>query len=616
MTQEVLANDPDGTSQERQAFLRTLRTIVGWRHVLTSRQTTRRYRTGFRFGTGSAAAVVRPATLLEQWRVVKACAAANRIVIMQAANTGLTGGSTPCGDDYDREVVIVNTLRITGIRLINEGCQVICLSGTTLFQLESALKRIGREPHSVIGSSCIGASVIGGVCNNSGGSLIQRGPAYTQLTLFARISPSGEVELVNHLGIRLGAEPEEILRRLERNDFCDADIERPADAHASDGRYRHDVREVDAETPGRFNADPARLFEASGSAGKVVVFAVRLDTFPVQAQSRCFYIGTNDPAELTRIRRNILTHFDSLPIEAEYIHRTAFDIAEEYGKDTFLAIAHLGTRRLPALFALKATIDALADRLRILPDNLSDRILQRAAALFPRHLPPRMKAFRDRFEHHLLLRAAGPCVDETRRYLGAIFPSSQGSYFECSDAEGRKAFLHRFAVAGAAVRYRSLHRAETEGILALDVALRRNDAGWFESLPDDIDSQIALKIYYGHFFCHVFHQDYVVRKGCNAAALEHRMLALLDGRGARYPAEHNVGHLYKAAPELVAHYKTLDPCNCLNAGIGLTSKLVHWREPSERTPPSSDFHARLDPGLDKRDGRRGAADDRVLQCKP
>ena len=33
----------------------------------------------------------------------------------------------------------------------------------------------------------------------------------------------------------------------------------------------HDVAQVDADTPARFNADPSRLFEASGSAGKVCV---------------------------------------------------------------------------------------------------------------------------------------------------------------------------------------------------------------------------------------------------------------------------------------------------------------------------------------------------------
>ncbi len=61
-------------------------------------------------------AVVRPGTLLEQWEVLQAAVAAGRIVIMQAANTGLTGGSTPDGANYDREIVLVNTLRMRRCR--------------------------------------------------------------------------------------------------------------------------------------------------------------------------------------------------------------------------------------------------------------------------------------------------------------------------------------------------------------------------------------------------------------------------------------------------------------------------------------------------------------------
>jgi D-lactate dehydrogenase len=103
------------------------------------------------------------------------------------------------------------------------------------------------------------------------------------------------------------------------------------------------------------------------------------------------------------------------------------------------------------------------------------------------------------------------------------------------------------------------------------------DEAWFEKLPPDIEAPILHKLYYGHFFCHVFHQDYIVAKGHDTQALEERMWELLDARGAEYPAEHNVGHLYHAKPALAAHYKQLDPCNTCNPGIGRTSKCMHWR---------------------------------------
>jgi D-lactate dehydrogenase len=561
-------------------FVDELRTIVGRRHVLTTPDSTHRYRKGFRFGTGSALAVVRPASLVEQWRVLKVCAAANKIIIMQAANTGLTGGSTPDGDDYDREIVIVSTLRMTKVRLISEGRQVICYPGATLFQLENALKPLGREPHSVIGSSCIGASVFGGICNNSGGALIHRGPAYTQMALFARIDDTGEVELVNHLGVRLGNDPERMLDRLEKDAFVEPDIEYPADRVASDHNYAQDVRNIDAATPGRFNADPKRLFEASGSAGKVMIFAVRLDTFPKEGQTKVFYVGTNDTAELTKIRRHILAHFNGLPIEGEYLHRVAFDIAEKYGKDTFLAIHYLGTTWLPTLYALKGRVDALASKLGL--QDFSDKIMQMGSYLFPKHLPKRMMEYRDKYEHHLMLKMAGDSIDEARSFLESILPSAHGAFFECTEDEGEKAFLHRFAAAGAAVRYRAVNHHEVEDIVALDVALRRNDPDWFETLPDEVARPISHKLYYGHFFCHVFHQDYIVRKGHDTMELEHRMWTLLDARGAQYPAEHNVGHLYEAKPALINHYRSLDPCNCFNPGIGRTSKSMRWQGRTSR----------------------------------
>ncbi|MBP6781511.1 MAG: FAD-binding protein, partial [Ottowia sp.] len=191
------------------ALLTQLRDLVGAQHVLTDEARTRRYRKGYRTGEGRVLAVVAPGTLLEQWRVLQATVAAGRIVIMQAANTGLTGGSTPDGDDYDREVVLISTRRIAGIQLIHGGAQAVCLPGATLDALEQALAPLNREPHSVIGSSCIGASVLGGICNNSGGALVRRGPAYTQLALYARVDEAGQPSLVNHLGIALGDTPED-----------------------------------------------------------------------------------------------------------------------------------------------------------------------------------------------------------------------------------------------------------------------------------------------------------------------------------------------------------------------------------------------------------------------
>ena len=444
------------------ALVQQLQNIVGQQHTLTDPARTLPYRQGIRFGVGDALAVVLPGTLLEQWQVLKACVAADVIVITQSANTGLTGGSTPDGNDYDRPIVIVSTRRLDGIQVIANG----------------------------------------GVCNNSGGALIQRGPAYTQMAVYAQLDEQGELHLINHLGIELGDEPETILRNLQNGTYTDSDIKRDAGL-GHDHSYRDHVREIDADTPARFNADPARHYEASGSAGRLMVFAVRLDSFPLE-------------------------------------------------KNTTIA------------------------KIPFLPKNFSDRFALFVCKLLPQHLPQSIRDYRDRYEHHLILKMADDGIAEADAYLKDYFQNKQGNYFRCNAKEAEAAMLHRFAAAGAATTFRNVHSDKVENIVALDVALRRNDSNWFETLPESINQHFIHKMYYGHFFCHVFHQDYIAKKGTDCNKVEDEMLVLLDQRGAQYPAEHNVGHLYHAKPALKQFYRQLDPTNSFNPGIGKTSKKKYW----------------------------------------
>ncbi|WP_421866237.1 D-lactate dehydrogenase [Motiliproteus sp.] len=554
-----------------QQFIDQLTSIVGRENIKTGERQTEHYRTGFRSGEGSALAVVFPTSLLQQWRVLKACVEADKIIIMQAANTGLTEGSTPSGEDYDRDIIILNTTRMDSIYLLDEGRQIISLPGATLFKLEKLLKPLNRAPHSVIGSSCIGASIIGGIANNSGGALVKRGPAYSELSLFARISDNGELELVNHLGIELGDSPEEMLSNLEQQNFSTDGTPAPGKASASD--YPEILRDVDADTPARFNADTRRLYEASGCAGKLAIFAVRLDTFEVPQKEQVYYIGTNDPAQLTQLRRDILKGFKNLPEVGEYMHRDVFDIALKYGKDTFLMINYLGTDPLPKLFAMKGSISAWLNRFSFLPKELPDRVMQIMSRCWPNIVPKRLMKFRDDYEHHLILKMSDEGIDEADAYLKAFFSDpAKGGYIACSADEAKKAYLLRFAAAGAAIRYETVHHKEVETILALDIALKRNDEEWVEKLPESIRSQLVSSLYYGHFMCHVFHQDYILKKGADAKAIKQQMLEILAAKGAKYPAEHNVGHLYEAEKGLKSFYAELDPTNTFNPGIGKTSK--------------------------------------------
>ena len=553
-----------------------LKKIVGNRGILTSDSQTAYYRSGFRSGFGGALAVVFPNSLLELWETLKISVEANYAIIMQATKTGLTEGSSPSGFDYDREVIVINITRIKKIILLDGGKQVIALPGSTLHELEKELTPINRAPHSVIGSTTIGATVVGGIANNAGGALCKRGSSYTELSLFARVNKKGNLELVNHLGIKnLGETPEEIFKSLEEGNISLKDISE-LDKAASDRDYQKRIRKMDANIPNRYNADPKRLYEVSGSAGKVVAFAVRVDTYPMPEKKQVFYLGTNNPDDFSKLRKHVLKNFSELPEMCEYMNRGIFDTAKKYGKDVFLSIKHIGTKRLPKLYALKSNLEYFLNKIPFIPKFIPDQLLYYISKIFPEHLPQRLIDYRNQYEHYLILYMSDEGINEARNYLEQEWSNLEGvGFFECNETEQQASLLHRFAAAGAAIRYQTMNQQKAEEVLALDIALLGKDSEWMEQIPSDLKQHLDLSLYYGHFMCHVFHHDYILKKGTNVKSVKDKLLKRLDEKNAKYPAEHNVGHMYAADKNLQEHYEKLDPTNTFNPGIGFTPKESH-----------------------------------------
>ncbi|MEM6314434.1 MAG: D-lactate dehydrogenase, partial [Planctomycetota bacterium] len=283
--------------------------------------------------------------------------------------------------------------------------------------------------------------------------------------------------------------------------------------------------------------------------------------------------GTNDPSQFVKLRRDILEGFEHLPEMCEYMDRGTFNVAEKYAKDVAVSIKHLGTERLPKAYALKAKAEYLLNKLPLLPKYLPDIFLYYASKLLPQHLPKKLLDFRDRYAHYLILDTADDAIDEARRYLAETWDGVDGfGYFECTEAEQQAALLHRFSAAGAGIRYQNLHQRRTEDVLALDIALLSSDPEWVETLPDDIQAELDVALYYGHYLCHVFHNTYVFKKGADVERIKARLIQRLEARGAKLPAEHNVGHMYKADPVVARFHRELDPTNTFNPGIGQTSK--------------------------------------------
>ena len=534
------------------------------------------YLKGFRVGKGDAIGVALPDTLLALWRTLEICVKHDVIMILQASNTGVTGGSTPDANDYDRDVIVVSTRRLKGLQLLDNAQQVLAFPGTTLTELESALKPYKREPHSVIGSSCIGASVIGGICNNSGGSLIRRGPAYTEKSLFAQIDEHGSLQLINHLGIELGEIPEKVFQNLEQQNYV---INQAEDWNGQiwAEQYAENLRDTTSPTPTRYNGNPAYLHESSGCSGKLAVFAVRLPTFEAGADSTAYFISSNHETELIQLRKYLLENLTFLPSQAEYIHHQAFELTQRYAKHMYKIIDIFGAEKIPTLFALKARLDRFLKSVPLLPNNSFDRCIQLFNNLTPTWVEPRLQTFQQKYQHHLVIKIEQVQQGELQQLLTNFFKGKTEQFFQCTPEEEKNAFLIRFAIGGCVIYY-----CESEGIdpnerlVSFDVALRRNDQQWLIDLPEYLQQQVMMESCCGHFFCFVCHQDYLLKEGVDAHQFKNEVLAYLEQRGGKYPAEHNVGHIYHASTEYQEHLKLLDPTNSFNAGIGKTSKCKHW----------------------------------------
>ena len=348
---------------------------------------------------------------------------------------------------------------------------------------------------------------------------------------------------------------------------------------ASDVAYVNRIRDLDATVPNRYNADPRRLHGVSGSAGKVACFAVRVDTYPAPKRKQVFVLGTNDPDHFVTLRRNILERFEHLPEMVEYMNRATFDVAEKYAKDVALAIKYLGTDRLPRAYALKAKAEYLLNKVPFLPKYLPDILLYHASKLLPGHLSKRLLEHRDAYEHLLILVTADESIDESRRYLEEEWGGIPGvGFFECTEREEESALLHRFSAAGAGIRYQNVHQRTTEDVLALDIALLGNDPEWVDRVPEELARDLDVALSYGHYMCHVFHNVYVFRKGADVERIKDLMLEGLEARGAKFPAEHNFGHLYEAETVVRDFHRRLDPTNTFNPGIGRSDK--SWKPPA------------------------------------
>src|SRR5699024_6208684 len=163
-----------------------------------------------------------------------------------------------------------------------------------------------------------------------------------------------------------------------------------------------------------------------------------------------------------------------------------FDLAIEYGKDTYVSLKHVGSRVLVRMFALKSWANGVFAKLPGMGPSVADAISQKLFSLVPEQIPARLLKYRDRFGHHLVggvsPRRLGGCGERFDRLLWVVVrgsrrepaaqllevffagPAHEGEVCECGADVAKRATLIRFGVASAASRYYVMHRAEASAI--------------------------------------------------------------------------------------------------------------------------------------------------------
>jgi FAD/FMN-containing dehydrogenase len=153
-------------------FLQKCRTAIGASHVLTDAADMAGYLTDWRRRfTGSALAVVKPATTEEVAAVVRLCNEFHVPIVPQGGNTGLVLGSVP---DQSGSAIVLSLTRLNRMRAIDTINNTMTVeAGCILEQVQNAASEAGRLfPLSLAAE---GSCTIGGnLSTNAGGTGVLR----------------------------------------------------------------------------------------------------------------------------------------------------------------------------------------------------------------------------------------------------------------------------------------------------------------------------------------------------------------------------------------------------------------------------------------------------------
>jgi len=596
------------SSSEEASALDKFRTIVGIDNVLDGHKETTQtagFLKGARLGRGTALAICRPTKVSQVPLLLQTAVDSGCVVVVQGANTGLTGASVPRSGETERPTVIINTRHLDSIWPVDDGTKVLCMAGVGLASLQTfvASEVPGRQSHSVLGSTFLNPTTAAGVAFGSGGTQIRKGPSTTERALYLKVDEDSTgnptVRVVNTLGIEgLDAREGEFAYTKEEGKTLKNDVLGTLDSlvngvgvksptlksnatygtHVShDDEYKTEVCSFDEKLT-RFNADTKGL-DCNRSEGKVLILATVHDTFAEPDTSQSYWISFHDMETTMRFKTDVaLVNPHDLPESIEYMDRGCFEVIDRAGRFMGHFIKYFGTTSplVSKGWDFKLKIQALPGM-----STLPDQVQYRLNNLLPPVLPPAiMDLGNNPDRHHHLAITVGNYIDDEDDSLAAFkarlakfredHPGKVDVHQLISKSEKAAVNAFRYVAAAAFPTYCVGNRLQG---ISVDYALPKNSS---EPPPLDDDSpQPTQRMRYSHFGCNVVHEDLAYESGVDTHAAKMALKHVVDEVcHGRLPSEHGHGTEYHAPEDTQKRWRKMDPLNVMNPGVGgMSTKL-------------------------------------------
>ncbi|CAJ1936301.1 unnamed protein product [Cylindrotheca closterium] len=589
-------------TEKQKALFKVLKRIVGRKNVLDGtidNTQTASYLKGARLGRGSALHIVKPKKLKQLIEIVKESVEADCVILVQGQNTGLTGGSVPRRQDDKRPTILVSMKDLDAIVPIDEGNRVMCQAGVGLATLQTYIRdEYGRESHSTLGSTFLNPTTAAGVSLGSGGTQCRKGPAYTERALYLKVDKDkyGKpiVKVVNTLGIKgLDNEEGEFEAHLRHDGvvpLIDSVVERVKGGHdtrarrsnetfgkapAHDATYKSKLCEHNHHVS-RYNADTSGC-DCNRSEGKVLILASVHDTFAAPKASKTYWISFDDLSTALEFRRQVcLDNPADVPISVEYMDRDSFDVIDRAGRGLGNLIKFVGpsSPTVRDLWNVKLWIEALN-----FPGSstLIDKLLYTVNPILPCILPSSIQEAGKQRDHHISMTIGeyDGSLERAQERMDAFCKKygDKVKVHECSDKSDVASLTAFRFVAAPAFRTWCVGKG-AQGI-SVDYALPKNGGQ-----APVLDSAETLKrMRYSHFGCNVVHEDVAFPAGVDAHTLKMQLKKSVEHSCNGYlPAEHGHGTEYSAPPKTQARWKSMDPLNVMNPGVGGLSSKFGYKE--------------------------------------